>query len=285
MTEKFYPAIFVLLWASAFISAVYGLTGSGPFSYLFVRFIIVAVIFALMVLIFHARWLERKQILPTVAVGVLMHGFYLGGVFYAISLGTSAGVSSLIASSHPVVTAMLARPLTGERVSPLQWLGIVLGFGGVLAVVWPRLGGELPVMGLVTCAIAAIGMSLATGVQKRFGGGIDLLTGNAVQALAAAVFFGLLLMLVEPFYFEMTAPVVLSLVWVILFVSLGAISILMLLIRKGRMAATSSLFFLVPPVSALLGYLVFDEQLGLIGIFGFVLASIGVWLVNRQPSG
>ena len=109
MTEKFYPAIFVLLWASAFISAVYGLTGSGPFSYLFVRFAIVAVIFAVMVLIFHPRWLEPKQILPTVAVGILMHGFYLGGVFYAISLGTSAGVSSLIASSHPVVTAMLAR--------------------------------------------------------------------------------------------------------------------------------------------------------------------------------
>ena len=137
MTEEFYPAILCCSGPDAFISFVYGLTGSGPFSYLFVRFIIVAVIFALMVLIFHARWLERKQILPTVTVGVLMHGFYLGGVFYAISLGTSAGVSSLIASSHPVVTAMLARPLTGERVSPLQWLGIVLGFGGVLAVVWP----------------------------------------------------------------------------------------------------------------------------------------------------
>ena len=284
MTEKFYPALFVLLWASAFISAVYGLTGSGPFSYLFVRFVAVAIIFGLMVLIFRAPKLKKQEILPTALVGILMHGCYLGGVFYAISLGTSAGVSSLIASSHPVLTAMLSRPLTGEKVSSLQWLGIAFGFAGVMAVVWPRLGGEIPVIGLLTLVVAAIAMSVATGVQKRFVGGVDLISGNAVQAVAAAAFFGLLLMLAEPFYFEMTAPVILSLVWVILFVSLGAISILMLLIRKGRMAATSSLFFLVPPVSAVLGYFVFDERLGFLGIAGFVLASIGVWLVNRQPS-
>ncbi|MGC6484807.1 MAG: DMT family transporter [Candidatus Puniceispirillales bacterium] len=285
MPEKFFPAIFVLLWASAFISAVYGLTGAGPFSYLFVRFAIVTVIFALLALALRAPRLSRRDILVSLTVGVLMHGCYLGGVFFAISLGTSAGVSALISSSHPVLTAMLARPLTGERVTPLQWLGIGLGFTGVLAVVWPRLGGELPPTGLVTCVVAAAAMSIATGVQKRFAAKVDLLAGNAVQALAAAGFFSLLLLTVEPFRFEMTAPVVLSMVWVILFISLGAISILMLLIRKGRMAATSSLFFLVPPVSAVLGHLIFDEQYGVLGMLGFVLASAGVWLVNRKPSG
>lgn len=284
MTEKFYPALFVLLWASAFISAAFGLTGSGPFSYLFVRFVIVALIFGGIILVLRSPWLDRAVLLPTIAVGVLMHGCYLGGVFFAMSLGTSAGVSSLIASSHPVLTALLSRSLTGDKVTASQWCGISLGFLGVMAVVWPRLGGELPLIGLLTLVGAAMGMSLATGVQKRYGGSVDIITSNFVQACAAAVFFGLLVAVAEPFYFELTAPVVLSMIWVILFVSLGAISILMLLIRKGRIAATSSLFFLVPPVSAVLGYLVFDEKLGALGIIGFVLASVGVWLVNRKPS-
>lgn len=285
MPEKFFPAIFVLLWASAFVSAVFGLTGAGPFSYLFIRFAIVTVIFSGLVFVLKAPKFKKDDILPSLVVGVLMHGFYLGGVFFAVSLGTSAGVSALIASSHPVLTAILSRPLTGERIMPVQWLGIGLGFAGVVAVVWPKLGGDLPALGLISCIVAAVSLSFATIIQKRFAAHVDLLGGNALQALAATGFFGLLLLFYEPFYFEMTAPVILSMIWVILFISLGAISILMLLIRKGQMAATSSLFFLVPPVSALLGYLAFDEQYGALGMLGFVLASAGVWLVNRKDSG
>ncbi len=282
MSEKFFPAVFVLLWASAFISAAYGLSGAGPFSFLFIRFAIAAILFFVLLAFFRPALLKQRQVLPLIVVGVLMHGIYLGGVFYAISLGTSAGVAALISSSHPVLTAMLSLPLTGIRVRSLQWLGIGLGFLGVLAVVWPKLGGELPVAGLAACVFAAIGMALATGLQKRYVGDADLLASNTLQALAAAGFFGLLLIFIEPFHFEVTTPVILSMAWLVIFVSLGAISILMLLIRKGQIAATSSLFFLVPPVSALLDYFIFNERLGMLGILGFILASTGVWLVNRR---
>jgi drug/metabolite transporter (DMT)-like permease len=285
MPVRIYSMIFVVLWASAFISAKFGVTASGPFSYLFVRFIIVTAIFAVIALILKAQWPDRKTLVPTMIAGVLMHGVYLGGVFYAISKDTPAGIASLMVSIQPIITAFLALAFLGERVRAVQWLGIAAGTIGVVMVVYPRLGGVVPLIGVISCLVAVSSISVGTVIQKRYLGHLDLLTGNALQALAAALFYGLLLMTVETYYLEWTPEVILSMIWIIAAVSIGAVSILMLLIRSGQMTATSSLFFMVPPVSALFGYLFFGETLGIPGIAGMAVACFGVWLVNKPEKG
>ena len=281
MPVRFYPLIFVLLWASAFVSAKYGLMASGPFSFLGTRFVIVSGIFGIMALIMKPVWPSWREVIPTMIAGVLMHGVYLGGVFFSISKGTPAGTSSLIVSIQPLLTALLALSFLGERVRRIQWWGIVLGMIGVALVVMAKLGGDVPMIGLLSCLVAVFAMATGTIIQKRYVGGIDLVAGNFLQAVAASLFYGVLLLTVETYYLEWTLEVTLAMIWIVVTVSIGAVTILMVLIRKGQMAATSSLFFMVPPVSAVMGYIAFGETLGITGVLGFIIASIGVWLVNK----
>ena len=281
MPVRFYPLIFVLLWASAFVSAKYGLMASGPFSFLGTRFVIVSGIFGIMALIMKSVWPSWREVIPTMIAGVLMHGVYLGGVFFSISKGTPAGTSSLIVSIQPLLTALLALSFLGERVRRIQWWGIVLGMIGVALVVMAKLGGDVPMIGLLSCLVAVFAMATGTIIQKHYVGGIDLVAGNFLQAVAASLFYGVLLLTVETYYLEWTLEVTLAMIWIVVTVSIGAVTILMVLIRKGQMAATSSLFFMVPPVSAVMGYIAFGETLGITGILGFIIASIGVWLVNK----
>ena len=284
MIDLLLKIAFIFLWASAFVAAKLGLSDAGPFSMLAIRFVIVAFIFASIVILFRAKWPKKNQILHIGLVGILLHGFYLGGVFFSITKGTAAGISSLIVSLHPVLTCILATLIIKEEIKVDKWIGIVLGFIGVLIVVWPRLGGELPLIGFVSCIIALIAISFGTIIQKKYLENMDILGGNTVQAVFAAIFFSILLIFFEPFKFNPSKELIISMTWLILLVSLGAISILMLLIRRGEMSSTASLFFLAPPVSAILGYLVFKEELNASGIVGFIVACTGVWLVNRKPN-
>ena len=183
----------------------------------------------------------------------------------------------------PVLTCILAIYLIKEKITYDKWLGIFLGFFGVVLVVWPRLGGELPLIGFVSCIVALIAISFGTIIQKKYLEKMDILGGNTVQAIFAAIFFALLILFIEPFKFNLTIDLFISMTWLILLVSLGAISILMVLISRGEMSSTASLFFLAPPVSAILGYIVFKEELNSLGIFGFIITCTGVWIVNRQP--
>ena len=274
---------FIFLWASAFVAAKFGLNDAGPFSMLAVRFTIVTGIFAALVFLFNSKWPKINEIPYIALVGILLHGFYLGGVFFSIKQGTSAGISSLIVSLHPILTCVLAIFLIKEQMKFDKWLGIFLGFFGVILVVWPRLGSELPLVGFVSCIIALISISFGTIIQKKYLEKMDILGGNTIQAVFAAVFFSFLLLIVEPFKFHLTRDLFISMTWLILLVSLGAISILMVLIRRGEMSSTASLFFLAPPVSAILGYIVFKEELNALGVIGFVITCTGVWIVNRQP--
>ena len=284
MIDLLLKIAFIFLWASAFVAAKLGLSDAGPFSMLAIRFVIVAFIFASIVILFRAKWPKKNQILHIGLVGILLHGFYLGGVFFSITKGTAAGISSLIVSLHPVLTCILATLIIKEEIKVDKWIGIVLGFIGVVIVVWPRLGGELPLIGFVSCIIALIAISFGTIIQKKYLENMDILGGNTVQAVFAAIFFSILLIFFEPFKFNPSKELIISMTWLILLVSLGAISILMLLIRRGEMSSTASLFFLAPPVSAILGYLVFKEELNASGIVGFIVACTGVWLVNRKPN-
>ena len=275
---------FIFLWASAFVAAKLGLDDAGPFSMLTVRFAIVSFIFASIVFIFRTKWPKWNEIPYIALVGILLHGLYLGGVFFSIKQGTSAGISSLIVSLHPVLTCILAIFLIGEKITLDRWAGIFLGFIGVILVVWPRIGGELPLIGFLSCFVALIAISFATIIQKRFLENMDILGGNSIQAIFAALFFLMLVLLMEPFKFNLTLDLFISMTWLIVLVSLGAISILMILIKRGEMSSTASLFFLAPPVSAILGYIVFGEELNALGIFGFIITCTGVWIVNRKYS-
>ena len=274
--------LFIFLWASAFVAAKLGLSDAGPFSMLAVRFIIVSFLFALIVLIFKAKWPKITDLPNIIVVGILLHGFYLGGVFFAISKGTSAGLSSLIVSIHPILTCFLAVILIKESITIEKWIGIFLGFFGMIIVIWPRLGGELPLIGFISCCVALTAISFGTVIQKRYLEHMEILGGNTIQAISAAIFFALVLNFTEPFKFNLTIDLFISMSWLILMVSIGAISILMLLISRGKMSSTASLFFLAPPVSAILGYFIFKEELNTFGIIGFIITCTGVWLVNRE---
>lgn len=283
MLTRLLPVIFILLWSSAFISAKYGLPHAGPFSFLLTRFVVVLALFGGLGLLLRRPWPRGAALRHMAIVGVLMHGVYLGGVFFAISRDTPAGLSALIVSLQPVLTAVFGIWLLGERPRPAQWLGIVLGSAGVVLVLWPRLGGAVPLVGLAACLVALLAITFATIWQKRHGGGMDMLTGNAVQAFAAAVFYTVAVLLFEPYHVDWTVEFSFAMGWLVLGVSLGAVTILMLLIRRGSAAATTSLFFLVPPAAALMAWFAFGETLGIMGGLGLLVTSVGVWLVNRRP--
>ena len=275
---------FIFLWASAFVAAKLGLGDASPFSMLSVRFTIVTLIFSIIVIILKRLWPPKDQIFHLAIVGILLHGFYLGGVFFSITKGISAGISSLIVSVHPILTCLLAMLIIKEIISLEKWIGIFLGMLGVFIVIWPKLGGDIPLVGFLSCCIAVVGISLGTIIQKKYLDQMDILSGNTVQAGFASIFFISLLLFIEPFEFNLTQNLLISMSWLILLVSIGAISMLMFLIRRGKMSSTASLFFLVPPVSAILGYLVFNERLGYLGLIGFFITCAGVWLVNRKEN-
>ena len=282
MLSRGLPVLFILLWSSAFISAKYGLPHAGPFSFLLTRFVIVFLLFAAIALAMRRPWPRRAMLANLLFVGVLMHGFYLGGVFFAIAQGMPAGLSALIVSTQPVLTAALGIWLLDERPTSRQWLGITLGAAGVVLVLWPRLGGEIPLIGLASCIVSLLAITIGTIWQKRHGGGMDLVSGNALQMLAAAVFYGVVVLAFAPYRVDWTIEFSLALGWLIFAVSLGAISILMVLIRRGSATATTSLFFLVPPASAVMAWIAFGEALGPMGLAGLGITTAGVWLVNRR---
>ena len=255
MTDLILKIGFIFLWASAFVAAKLGLGDAGPFSMLSIRFAIVAIIFALMVVLFKNPWPKKREFKHLAIVGILLHGFYLGGVFFSISKGTPAGIASLI-----------------------------LGMAGVILVILPRIGGEISFVGLMSCIIALSGISYATIHQKKYLHEMDILSGNTFQAFFAAIFFLFLLLTIEPFYFVISLELIIAMTWLTVLVSLGAISILMILIKRSKVANTASLFFLAPPVSAILGYLVLNEKLYIWGITGFAIACTGVWLVNKPKN-
>ena len=275
------PAIFVLLWSSGFIGAKYGLPYAEPYTFLLLRFAAVAVIFTAVALAVGAKWPKGPSVLHVAVAGILIHAVYLGGVFVAIYRGLPAGTAALVVALQPLFTAIAAGPYLGERVTARQWIGLILGLLGVVLVVQRKLGlseGDLEAIAAAVLALAAI--TAGTLYQKRHGGDVDLRTGSAVQFAAAA-----LVMLPLAWWFETkevqwTGEFIFALIWLCLVLSVGAVSLLLWLIRHGAASRVASLFYLVPPVTAAVAWLLFDETFGLQGLLGMVIVIIGVALVT-----
>lgn len=278
------PGLFVVLWSSGFIGAKLGLPYAEPFTFLAIRFVLVVALLGGILLATGTPMPRDRRLVGHLAVsGVLVHGFYLGGVFAAISHGLPSGLTALIVGLQPVLTASVAGRVLGETVTLRQWSGLALGLVGVAMVLSTRLSGlELdgfdwtaPVFALW----ALLGITAGTIYQKRFCTGMDLRSGSLVQFVAAGLFMAPLALAFETMQVRWTGEFVFALAWLVLVLSLGAITLLMSLIRRGEAAGVASLFYLTPPTTALMAWALFGERLTALGLAGMVVAAAGVALV------
>jgi len=276
------PALFVLLWSTGFIGAKFGLPYAEPATFLTLRFAIVASLLAILALVTRAPWPRSWTEAGHIAVaGLLVHGTYLGGVFGSIYHGVDAGVSSLIVGIQPLLVAAVARPVLGERVPRLTWLGLVLGFVGVILVVWNKLGiGSGTQLGYALSVLALFGITAGTVYQKKYCAHTDLRSANAIQFAASAVVLLPFALALETMRIEWTWRFIFALAWLCLLLSVGAITLLYLLIRHDAAARVASLLYMVPPCTALLAWLLFDETLSAVALTGMACAAAGVALVS-----
>jgi len=280
-----FPLTFVILWASAFATGSVVTQDATPFAALAFRFVVVALGFVVV-----AWWLaefsklKMQDLKHSIITGLLFHGVYLGGCWYAFSVGIPAGVSALIVCTQPILTAIFAGLLLGEQVSFRNWLGLSLGFVGAALVLGMDVGSEFAIDGLVASVVALAAITAGTIWQRKYSQTLPLATNNAVQAAAAAVFHGTVMWFLESPAINLTLSFGLAMGWLVIAVSFGAFSILMYLINHHSASQTSALFFLVPPVAALIGWLLLNEGLTTIDLLGFAVASGGVYLATRPSA-
>jgi drug/metabolite transporter (DMT)-like permease len=280
------PALFVLLWSTGFLAARLGLPYTGPFTFLLLRFVLVVALLAAICAIVRVGLPRGRRELAHLAVaGLLVHAGYLGGTFTAVHLGLSSGAIALLVGLQPIATAAFAGPLLGERVSARQWAGLALGLAGVALVLLPRANATgIGAGSLLAGLVALASITAGTLWQKRYCSGMDLRAGSLVQFVAAGLAVAAPAVLLEGLEVRWSGEFAVALAWLVLVLSLGAISLLHLLIRRGEAARVASLFYLTPGVTALLAWPMFGERLAASGIAGLVLAAAGVALVNAAAA-
>ena len=280
---KIFPFIFILLWSSAFITTKPIIDNSDPFSALAFRFALVAVGFFLFSIYSKEKILvSKKNFFESFLSGVLFHGFYLGGVFYSISIGMPTGIAALIVTLQPVLTNALSGPILKEKVSLKQWLGVLLGFFGAALVLGFDIGSEIPTIGLISTIIALLAITFSTLWQKKLSNNLPLSVSNMNQALGGCVFHLLIVILfVEP-YINFSQTFILAMSHQIFLVSFGAFTILMYLIKNNSASKTVSIFFLIPATSAFMAWLFLNENLTNLDLIGFLVTSIGVYIATRE---
>jgi drug/metabolite transporter (DMT)-like permease len=281
------PAVFVLIWSTGFVVARFGMPHAPPMGFLAWRFALSVAAFAVWVQLSHAAWPRgRAQWLHLGVVGILMHAGYLGGVWSAVKLGMGAGTSALIVGLQPLLTALWVSWTGSEhRIATRQWLGLVLGLAGLVLVVWNKLGaGEVTPANLGLSLLALLAITAGTLYQKRFVAPCDVRSANLVQ-LAAAFAVVLPLALLEDEAVRPVPALLGAMAWSVLLLTLGGSSLLYLLIQRGAATRVSSLMYLVPPCTALLGWLLFGELLTPLVLVGLALTALGVALVvqDRKP--
>ena len=273
--------IFTILWSSAFITSKIIVDNATHFAALSFRFIIVAIGFYLFTLYFKEKIkVNIKNIFEASISGILFHGLYLGGVFYSISIGLPASISALIVSMHPILTNILAGPILNEKVNWKQWIGILLGLTGTLIVLGLDIGINIPINGVIFAFISLFAVTIATLLQKKLSNRLPLSVSNFYQAIGASIFLFLIMILTENPFIKFNNDFVFSMSWQIIAVSFGAFTILMYLIKKGTASQTSNLFFLVPPISAIMAWLFLEEIITKFDILGLVISTLGVYIAT-----
>ena len=280
---KYLPLSFVIFWSSAFISGQFIVQSASPFAALSFRFLIVSIFFLVISLYFREKILiNLNLILQASITGILFHGFYLGGVFFSYSVGLSATLSALIVGLQPILTNILSGPILRERVTNIQWIGILLGFIGTVLVIGYDIGKSIPILGVIASIVALLGATTATIWQKKFTNSITLSLNNFYQAAAAAIFLIIISYLFENSFINFDVRFILSMGWQIIMVSFGAYAILMYLIKNGTASKTSNLFFLIPPTTAIMAYFILDEKLFTQDIIGLIICTFGVYIATRK---
>jgi drug/metabolite transporter (DMT)-like permease len=280
----FVPALFVLIWSTGFFIGKLGLGYAPPFTILLLRFAVAAAVMSVLGLGLRASWpRSRRQVLHLAVVGVLLQTVYLGGCYAAMAAGLPAGVTALIVGLQPILTATVVGPILSERVGGRHWLGLALGFLGVVLVLWNKLSlAGIESWGVLFALAALLGITGATLYQKRFCTATDLVTGTAIQYGAAAVTTLPIVAFLGFGPVHWTGTFIFSLAWLTLMLSIGAVSLLLWLIRRGVASKVASLFYLTPPAAALGSYFLFGETLAPPALFGMGLVAAGVALVNRR---
>src|SRR3954467_4929297 len=276
------PAIFVVLWSTGFIATKYVVNNADPLTYLAIRMALVVVLMAVIATIARPKWPDRVGVAHSIVAGILVHGFYLGGTAIAIAHSIPAGLSALIPGLQPILTSTLANRWLGERVTPLQWTGFLVGLAGVVLILHDRpMSGEAG-WGWLASGVSLVSITLGTLYQRRYCGKIDWRAGNLVQYIGVAIFFGLGAWLFETGVVHWTGEFILALIWLAVVLSLGSIGLLYWLIRRSAATSVASLFYLVPAVTAVMAYVLFGERLDAVAIGGMVACAAAVFLVNKS---
>ena len=284
-TARLAPYLFVFLWSTGFVGAKYGLPYADPFIFLSLRIFIAAGILFIAARLMHAQIsLTRSDIGKSSLLGLFLHAFYLGGVFFAISQGVSAGVAAVITSLQPVFVSILAVKVLGEKLRWSQFAGLVTGLIGVVLVLGPTFDSSVSKIGLAGVFVALLGSTTATLMQKKFGADIPLVVGTAYQYLAAGAVLGIAAIATGGTRIEFTPKFGAAMIWLILALSVGAVLLLLRLLNSGSAASVSSLFYLVPPATALEAYVLFGEKVNTQGFLGIGVTALGVWLVIRKTN-
>ena len=280
---RIFPYIFILLWSSAFITTKPIINNSDPFSALAFRFFFVAVGFYFFsIYTKKSIIIERKYLVESIFSGILFHGFYLGGVFYSISIGMPTGIAALIVTLQPILTNALSGPILGEKVTIKQWIGVLLGFTGAVTVLGLDIGSKIPSLGLIATIIALIAITTSTIWQKKLSNNLPLSVSNFYQAIGGFLFHLLVISIFSTPYIDFTQTFLIAMGHQIFFVSFGAFTILMFLIKKNSASKTVSIFFLIPPTSAFMAWLFLNENLTNLDLIGFFVATIGVYIATRD---
>ena len=280
---RLFPLIFIILWSSAFITTKPIVDYSDPFSALAFRFLLVTFGFFLFSIFKKEKILvSKKNFIESIFSGILFHGVYLGGVFFSISKGLPTGIAALIVTLNPVLTNALAGPLLKEKVSIKQWIGVIMGFLGAAIVLGFDIGTTLPTIGIIAVFISLLAVTSATLWQKKLSNNLSLPVSNMYQAIGGFLFHILIVLFFTEPYINFSSTFIIAMTHQIVLVSFGAFTILMYLIKHHSASKTVSLFFLIPATSALIAWIFLNETLNIFDIFGFIIASVGVFIATRE---
>ncbi len=280
---RIFPIIFILLWSSAFITTKPIIDNSDPFSALAFRFFFVAIGFYLFSLYLkQSIIIKKKNLIESLLSGILFHGFYLGGVFYSISIGMPTGIAALIVTLQPILTNTLSGPILGEKVTIKQWIGVLLGFVGAALVLGFDIGSNIPSFGLIATIVALISITASTIWQKKLSNNLPLSVSNFYQAVGGCLFHVLIIIFFTKPYIDFTKTFIVAMSHQIFLVSFGAFTILMFLIKKNSASKTVSIFFLIPATSAMMAWIFLNESLTNLDLIGFLITSIGVYIATRD---